>query len=210
MIIRKRVVIVHGAYGHPGGNWFPWLKQEIEKAGHEAVVPKFPTPEGQDFSVWQKVFEKEVGPLTRDVILVGHSVGAGFILGLLDEAGKELGVDRGGSEVSAGRRSADVLPVKAAFLVAGFLGKLNLPDFDGINETFVCRKFDWTKIKQTAAEIFVWNGEDDPYVPTEKGQQLAQSLSVPMMLIPAGGHLNEESGYTTFPLLFEKITTLLE
>jgi predicted alpha/beta hydrolase family esterase len=68
----KRVVIVHGAYGHPGGNWFPWLKQEIEKIGHEVVVPKFPTPENQDFSVWHKVFETEVGPLTRDMILVGH------------------------------------------------------------------------------------------------------------------------------------------
>jgi predicted alpha/beta hydrolase family esterase len=131
-------------------------------------------------------------------------------LGLLDDAGKAIGIDQGASEPSADRRSADELPVKAAFLVAGFLGKLDLPDFDGINETFVCRKFDWTRIKRNAGEIFVWNGEEDPYVPLEKGQQLAQSLSVPMMLIPAGGHLNEESGYTSFPLLFEKISALLD
>ncbi|MFX4778105.1 alpha/beta hydrolase, partial [Acinetobacter baumannii] len=80
------------------------MKQEVENAGHEAVVPQFPTPDGQKFSAWRKVFEEQVGQLDHEMILVGHSVGAGFVLRMLDEANDH--------------------PVKAAFLVAGFLGKL--------------------------------------------------------------------------------------
>jgi predicted alpha/beta hydrolase family esterase len=93
------VVIIHGSYGYPERNWFPWLKQEIEKLGHNAIVPKFPTPDGQDFKNWKDTFYSEVSCLDDHAILVGHSTGAGFILSLLNEA--------------------DTVPIKAAFLVAG-------------------------------------------------------------------------------------------
>ena len=35
-----KVFLIHGSHGSPEENWFPWLKQELEKAGLEVIVPE--------------------------------------------------------------------------------------------------------------------------------------------------------------------------
>ena len=57
------VFIIHGSYGHPGENWFPWLKDELEKIGHRVCVPQFPCPKSNapsdgthDIHKWFEVF----------------------------------------------------------------------------------------------------------------------------------------------------------
>jgi len=185
---QTKVVIVHGSYGSPKGNWFPWLKREIERQGKDAIVPKFPTPDNQNLESWKNVFRSESGALTSETIIVGHSVGAAFVLNLLEES---------------------PTPIRAAFLVAGFLGELGLPDYDHVNRTFVCKKLNWNEIKKNAKSIFIFHGDDDPYVPLSKGQAIAESLSAPLEVVAGGGHLNAESGYTTFPLLLNKLQPFL-
>lgn len=184
-----KVVIIHGSYGNPDGNWFPWLKEKVEKLGHVAIVPKFPTPARQSLSDWREAFHAQVGVIDHRTILVGHSVGVGFILNVLDDQA--------------------AVPIKATFLVAGFTGELGLPDYDEINSTFVCKDFNWQLIKQKAGTIFVLNGDDDPYVSLVKGRTIADALAVPLLTVVGGGHLNADSGYTTFPLLEEKLRPFL-
>ena len=92
---------------HPRRIGFPWLAAELRKDGHNVVVPKFPTPDGQNLSNWRDVFRTEVGPIHRDMVLVGHSAGPGFILKMLQESDS---------------------PVRGAFLVSGFLGALGLDE----------------------------------------------------------------------------------
>ena len=53
----SNIFIIHGAYGNPNDNWFPWLKAELEKIGAKAFVPAFPTPEDQNLENWFKVFK---------------------------------------------------------------------------------------------------------------------------------------------------------
>jgi len=182
------VIIIHGSFGSPEENWFPWLKTELEKLGCNVFIPKFPTPENQSLKSWLSAFEEYKQYLNEETVLVGHSLGPAFILSLLESLEKR---------------------VKAAFFVAGFLGKLENPEFDEINKSFTEKEFNWEKIKENCEQFFVFQSDNDPYVPEEKAKQLASNLRVEPILVKKAGHFNESAGYTQFPLLLEKIKTLL-
>jgi uncharacterized protein len=183
------VVIIHGSFGDPNENWFPWLAGELRKLGNEVKVPKLPTPEGQSLDSWKKAFYSQVGNLTPNMVLVGHSLGPGFILNLLEDS---------------------KVVIEGIFLVSGFLGDIGNTDFDTINKSFVSRDFNWTKIKQCAGKIYVYNSSNDPYVPLSKGEELAKRLNVPLTVIENGGHLNASAGYKTFPKLLDDIVKFLK
>ena len=178
------VFIIHGAYGHPNENWFPWLKSELEKLGCRVFIPKFPTPENQSLKNWLKVFENYKQYLNENSIVVGHSLGPVFLLNILEKLDK---------------------PIKAAFFVSGFVGLLGNPNFDNINKTFVDKNFDWQKIKQNCKKFYIFHSDNDPYVPLEKAKELAKNLDVDIILVKNAGHFNEKAGYTKFELLLKKI-----
>jgi len=183
-----RAVIVHGTYGDPGENWFPWLADEVRAKGHDAVIPRMPTPDGQTLDGWLRAFEEQVGPVREDDWLVGHSLGVGFVLRVLEKNG----------------------PVGAAALVSGFIGELGLADFDPLNAPFFETPFDWQTIKENVTgPLRVYNGDDDPYVPSQKGRELAQELGVDVTVVPSGGHINAEAGYTRFQQLLDDFQTEL-
>jgi hypothetical protein len=175
------VIIIHGTEGSPDGNWFPWLKAELEKLGCQVFVPKFPTPEGQNLDNWLKLFEKYKKYLDGNTILVGHSLGPAFLLSVLEKLNR---------------------PVKAAFFVSGFL---RLPNNLEVNKTFTDRQFNWDKIRHNCKKFYVLHADNDPHIPLEKSKELAQNLGTDIVLIKGGGHLNKESGYIKFDLLLEKI-----
>jgi len=175
------IYIIHGTYGSPDGNWFPWLKTEAEKLGQQVIVPKFPTPDNQSLESWTKVMSKY--KIDKDTILVGHSLGAAFILSLLEKH-----------------------KAKAAFLVAGFITPLD-SDFDIYNITFY-KQFDWEKIRKNC-NFYIFNSDDDPYVRLEKAAELSENLRTELNIIKSGGHINKESGYTEFPMLLEKIRMVI-
>lgn len=81
-----KIFIFHGAYGNPNENWIPWLKEESEQIGCEVFVPSFPTPENQSLENWFKVFEPFQKQVDGNSILVGHSIGANFLLHVLERA----------------------------------------------------------------------------------------------------------------------------
>ena len=185
---KKDIVIIHGTYGKPDINWFPWLKEELSYLGVNARVPAFPSHQYQNISAWRDTFRDQVGSLHSDMILIGHSLGAGFVLNLLEQSEAQI---------------------SASFFVAGFTGKLGLPEYDPPNETFVCRPFDWGKIRDNAGQAFVLHGDNDPYVPLDRGENLAHNLQVPLTVINNGGHLNSESGWSQFPLLLQLLKGFL-
>jgi len=182
-----RVVIVHGAYGHPRENWFPWLQEELEKLGHEVIVPQFPTPEGQKLETWLQILDREVKEYGSDLVMVGHSLGPALILRKLEEVQE---------------------PVRAAFLVSGFVGELGQPDFDPLNADFFEKPFDWEKIRRNCQQFFVYNSDNDPYVPLEKGRELASKLGTSLNVVHDAGHINAAAGYTKFERLLADIKGL--
>ena len=85
--------------------------------------------------------------------------------------------------------------------MAGFAKQLGNPDFDPYNRTFVEHSFDWDFIKSRSRKFFVYNGDDDPYVPLCFREELAESLQTPLYVAKGGGHLNAESGHRKLPFL---------
>ncbi len=168
------IIIIHGTFSTPTDNWFPWLKKELN-----AITPTFPTPENQNLTNWLDVMKNY--KITKDTILIGHSSGATFILSLLEK-----------------------YECKAAFLVAGFTGKLNI-SLDPLNKTFAEKEFDWEKIKENCKQIYMFHSDNDPYVPLENAKNLQEHLNAKLTIIPNGQHLNKTAGFTKFPLLLKKI-----
>jgi len=188
---KYKFVILHGTGGSPDGNWFQWLKKELEKLGHEVFVPKFPTPENQSVDSWCEVLRKEAPfEFGADTILVGHSCGATYMLSILNE-------DR-------------AKPLAASFFVSGFLHDLGDDDFDIPNHTFTNQDFDWDLIKKNAGQMFVIAGDNDPYVPKSETEELAENLDVEPIYIKNGKHLNAEFGYTEFPELLKMIVEKMD
>jgi uncharacterized protein len=185
---KPTVVIIHGTGGAPDGNWFPWIQAELGKRGVRCLVPQFPTPEDQSLEAWRSAFTANIGPLTSKHILIGHSVGAAFILNLLSTA---------------------QTVVHATFLVAGFCRQLGLPEFDPLNETFVTSSIDWEQVRRASGKLFLYAGSDDPYVPLQRALEVARELQTELIVVPNGGHLNKGAGFITFPRLLRDIDDVL-
>jgi predicted alpha/beta hydrolase family esterase len=180
----KKAAIIHGTKGSPEGNWFQSVAGELEAGGFRTFIPQFPTPEGQTLTNWLRHFGAEVGQLDAQSLLIGHSVGAVFALRLLETL---------------------KTPISTVVLVSGFTGALGLPDYDALNASFVAGSFDWAHIRAHAENVICLNGDNDPYVPFEQGQEIADSLGVENCIVENGGHLNAEFGFTSFPRLLEEL-----
>ena len=183
----SKIFLIHGAYGNPQENWFPWLKKELEKDGHQVIVPAFPTPKNQNLNNWLVIFDHYFGEIDEETIFVGHSLGPAFILSILER------ID---------------VQVKACFFVAGFIGLLN-DDLDKINHTLTDKNFDWAKIKKNCQKFYLMNSDNDPYISLTKAEELANHLDTKLEIIKNAGHFNAKAGYLEFPKLLEDIKRII-
>ena len=199
MMAGVNVILIHGSYGSRNENWFPWLRTELHKLKRKKKIrkvlhvrtPSFPTPEGQDLDSWLDAFSRYRRYVNEKTIFVGHSLGPAFILNLLEGLDKKK-------------------RVRAAFLVAGFTGKLGITEFDGINDSFTNREFDWKRIRRNCRSFRVYASDNDPYVPLPLTEQLAKSLRRKVRVVKGAGNFNEECGFKEFKKLLRHMTTVLK
>ena len=178
----KKFVIIHGTKGSPEGNWFPWLAEVLRQQHAEVVTPRLPTPDGQNLTNWLSEFSRQVGVIDEGTTLIGHSLGATFLLRILE------------------RQKA---PVVRSIFVAGLIDKIGIAEYDQLNSSFIETSYDWNTIQRNAGSVVCLSGENDPYVPADQGEQLAANLGVKSHIVLRGGHLNAEFGYTSFPELLD-------
>lgn len=183
----RTVFIFHGTGGSPEGNWFPWLKKELEQKGLRVIIPRFPTPEGQSLEAWLKILSQYKEFINEETIFVGHSLGGMFLLKVLEQLDHS---------------------VYAAFFVAAPVGIKPIKYYDS-DYIFTQFKFDWGKIVGKAKHVAVWHSDNDPYISLGNGEELARRLHIKLNFIPNAGHLNAESGYTTLEPLLQEITKIL-
>lgn len=179
-----KVFVIHGTNGNSKENWFPWLKTELEKINIEAIVPDFPTGEAQSLESWLKAFRPYIGMIGEDTVFIGHSLGPAFILSVLEQIDTRI---------------------RAAFLVAPFVTKLGIEQFDKLNKTFVENEFDWDRIRTNCADFTVYASDNDPYVSVERSKFVADRTGAKFKVVHEAGHFNAVAGYTKFEQLLEDI-----
>ncbi|MBU0671209.1 MAG: alpha/beta hydrolase [Patescibacteria group bacterium] len=173
----SNIFIIHGVGGDPQENWFPWLKAELEKEGNNVFIPHFPTQESGMLEAWWKVFNEYKDQIDENTIFIGHSLGAPFILNVLEK-----------------------YPAKAAYLVAGFVGPQD-NQFYKYTKEIADRDFDWNKINDNCSNFYIFQSDNDPYIPMEKAEELKEKLDTEYILIKNAGHFNEKAGHKEFPEL---------
>lgn len=117
-------------------------------------------------------------------MLFGHSIGATFLLSVLEQ-------------ISPSYQPA------AAILVGGFISDLPDAEFNKINQSFYQKDFDWDKLKKNNFTII--HSPNDPFVPMDRAQLLADKLESRLTTILNAGHFNTASGYTKFPELIAEL-----
>lgn len=200
-------VILHGSFGNKDGNWFPWLKKELEVKGHKVFLDQYPvdkwediekkgrdsTDTNQNLTNWLAFFKQNTLPLldhNEEIVFVGHSLSPVFILHVVDTYNLQL---------------------KGAIFVSPFLNALvdeKTWHFDVVNGTFFKTDFDWDKLKKLIPHSYVLYGTDDPYVPNALPITFGTNLGSEIISVKNGGHLG--SNYTEFPLLLDLIKKISE
>ena len=181
------IFIFHGTGGYPEENWFPCLKQKLEKLGCKVIVPQFPTPENQTLENWLQALKNYERFYDENTILIGHSLGGAFLLRVLEKYN---------------------IKTKAAFIVAAPIGVLPIKNYESDKLFLENFSFDWKKIKSHCWKFFVFHSDNDSYVSLGNGKELAKNLNTNLIFIPNAGHFNTSAGYTKFDALFKKIKNI--
>ena len=155
----KRFVLLHGRNGDPNKNFFPWLKEKLEKDGFEVITPELPnTQEPNDLE--QAEYVRKNCKLDEETVIIGHSFGGVVAMRLLE----------------AGVKVASVV-----FASTPLSGKYKDDELRESVTAALKRGFDFKKIKANSAGFRVISDVGDDVVPAEDGRELAKRLGATLV-----------------------------
>ena len=193
--LKYNYIIVHGTFGHPGENWFPWLAEELCKLDlsgrtqkEDILIPHFPSSDCSDYESWKSILMGYIdsGIINKNTIFVCHSLGPLFVSKvLIEEQVKVKGI----------------ISVEAA---ANHL--MGNPAFDKINSTFFVPSWEYLEnVKKYIDFNYCFYTDNDPHIPYNILLTYVKHAATKSFFIPNAGHFNSMSGYTKFPQLLELI-----
>lgn len=176
----KTILIIHGIGGYAGIHWQRWLHDELEKQGYQVLMPDLPNADHPDRKTWLKEIRTLLaGVDLGQLVIVGHSLGVTTALDFIEQADSQI---------------------DGLVSVAGFATDYGAE----LNSYFLSQKsINFQKAKTNLRWVQAIYGDNDPYVPQEALRCVADSLGVQPIVIPNGGHLNTQAGFTKFPSLVE-------
>lgn len=84
----RPVLFIHsgGSQGpHEGSDDLVNYLRNGLRADHVVLYPKMPEPDNPEYELWKLTLDRELSALEREIILVGHSLGASVLLKYLSE-----------------------------------------------------------------------------------------------------------------------------
>lgn len=194
-------LILHGSFGSPEENWFPWLKLKLEEEGYRVYLPRLPVNDFESFKPENELIQNlkswlyTVHPIVEEIIesaddltIIAHSISPAFVLSLM-QAETELKIKK--------------LIAVAPFLHQGKASKIW--QIKKVNDSFlkavekiISDPININTIKSRISETIVMCGSNDPYVNLSESIEYSELLNAKLIKIKDGGHLNAEAGYTEF------------
>lgn len=178
----KTAIILHGTLGSPNGNWFQWLKSELEAKGIKVWLPQLPKADQPSLHEWLDFVQKECPfAINEQTLIIGHSSGAILSLVLAPNNFEPIGS-----------------------IVAVSVFHDNSLNWEPNNRLFD-EQFDWEAIRGGVNKLLFIHSNNDPYVPLAQAQFVANNCQAEMIVIPNQGHFNLEQSdeYRHFPKLLE-------
>lgn len=176
----RTVLIIHGIGGHAGIHWQQWFSNALTAKNYHVIMPNLPSPNQPDRKTWLAEINKALeGVELADLVLVGHSLGATTAMDFVEQTTHK---------------------VNGLITVSGFA-----KDYGSeLNAYFLNEKsINFEKVKDNISWSKVVYGDNDPYVTQEALKYVSDGLSVEPVILPNGGHLNSEAGYTELSLLVD-------
>lgn len=177
-----RIILIHGYKSSSEGQFLPWLKDELRKKRHDVLVPNLPNPEEPNAEAWLNALAEEIGPLTDEDILVGHSLGGAVLLRFLDGA------------------EAHTIPKGAIIIGAPWMIKHEeLRSFFPID-------FDYDVIMWKASFFTVIHSKDDHVVPFDHAEKYKEMLGARLVATEGDAHFQGEQ----YPVILEEVQRMID
>lgn len=172
-----RATIIHGYFATPDDHWFGWLADQLGTLGLRVSVPTLPNPQNPEPHEWENAVARAVGTPDENAVIVAHSLGCLTVLRYLCSL-------------------HDPWRLGTLVLVAGFTEQLpSLPDLD----RYIGNGCDLDGLRDHIDHIVVLRSDNDPLVPAELTDRLAEELGVRTDIVPDAGHFLATDGCTTLP-----------
>ena len=173
----KKALILHAYTDTPEGNWYPWLKEELENRGYEVWMPELPTMDSKkpDMRPMLEVILKRKF-VDKDTVVVGHSLGALLVL-----------------------RLAEHVSFKTGIVLAGW----DINDLDLRDEYFWPNNLDHALIRRNVPEWIVPISDNDPYISFYMTERMAERLGGKVIKMGRKGHFCTDDGVTEVSQILE-------
>lgn len=191
--MKNRIYIIHGWEGSPTANWFPWLKEELEKKGYEISVPQMPGAEAPEMEKWIPHLQSVAKSPDENTYFVGHSMGCQAIMRYLEELPEKT-------------------KVGGAVFVAGFFNLVNLSSSEEkeIVQPWLTTPIDFRKILSITDKFTAIFSTNDPWVPLSDKELFRKNLKVKVIVQKNKGHFTEDDNITKLPIVLEEILKLVK
>lgn len=185
----KNALILHSGGNTAKGNWYPWLKKELEKLGYEVWVPDLPNADNPTIAEWKEyILVNKDFQFGKETVIIGHSAGATFILGLLESLPRSVQIQK-------------------AILVSAFMEVGDKKDLHNFKKGLL-KDFDWKKIQKSCRRFYFIASDNDPYLCGDDQAQILQDrLGGEVVLFSGEGHFNLDKSdkYKQFPELLRYV-----
>ena len=154
-------ILLHSFGGDAESNFFPWLKDELEKNGHSVFAPNLPNTNNPNISE-QVDYVLANTKIDENTIIVGHSLGGVVAMRLLEKANKKV---------------AKVM----------FVDSFIRPEFADATKPEVENSQNWdmdfNKIKSLADEFIVLADRDFTVIPRKQSLEMAKIFDARLAIL---------------------------